>query len=315
MSKRRLLKLVTDNWVNGWDDPRLPTLNGFRRRGYPASAIKLFCDTIGISRNENFISLALLEFCCRTALEPLATRAMVVMNPVKVVLTNYPDGKTETLQAPNMPKDESKGSHDILFSRVIYLDGSDVSAEDRGKDFFGLAPGKEVHLKYAYNIRADKFVMNPDGSIKHIEATVDLSNKSKPPGKITWVASPSPATDGKPLEVELRLYDILFKSADPMGLGSDEWLKDLNPDSLKVVKAYADPSLKGAKPGQCLSRSLRGLSLCSFFVCDPLPLSFYSLLSFSPLCFLFSTRIPAFAPLAYSKRCSAPLPPASSVGV
>ena len=210
--------------------------------------VSQFCETIGISRNENFISLALLEWACRTALEPLATRAMVVADPVRVVLTNYPEDKVEQMDAPNFPKDPTRGTHKVPFSRVLYIDRSDVSASDAGKDFFGLAPGKQVHLKYAYNIKAESIITDADGKITEVRATVDLENKDKPKGKITWVACPAPGV--APLEVELRLYDVLFKSADPMGLGSDEWLKDINPDSLKVVKAFADPSLKAAKPGQ-----------------------------------------------------------------
>lgn len=208
-----------------------------------------FCEAIGISRNENFISLSLLEWACRTALEPLATRAMVVSDPVRVVLTNYPEDKVEQMDAPNFPKDPSRGTHKVPFSRVLYIERADVSAVDAGKDFFGLAPGKQVHLKYAYNIKAESIVTDATGKVTEVRATVDLANTDKPKGKITWVACP--AAGVAPLEVELRLYDILFKSADPMGLGSDEWLNDINPDSLKVVKAYADPSLKTAKPGQC----------------------------------------------------------------
>ncbi len=204
------------------------------------------CETIGISRNENFISLALLEHCCRQALEPLATRAMVVVDPVKVILTNVPasEEKVETLQAPNMPKDPSQGTHAINFSREIYIERSDVSAVDAGKDFFGLAPGKSVHLKYAYNIKADQIITDAEGRVTEVHATVDRENSEKPKGKITWVAA---ATS---IPVELRLYDVLFKSADPMGLGNEEWIKDINPESLKIVQAVADPSLKSAKAGQ-----------------------------------------------------------------
>ncbi len=208
------------------------------------SFFSLVCETIGISRNENFISLALLEHCCRQALEPLATRAMVVVDPVKVILTNFSGPSVETLQAPNMPKDPSQGTHSINFSREIYIERSDVSAVDAGKDFFGLAPGKSVHLKYAYNIKAEKIITDAEGRVTEVHATVDRDNSEKPKGKITWVAA---ATC---IPVELRLYDVLFKSADPMGLGNEEWLKDINPDSLKIVQAVADPSLKTAKAGQ-----------------------------------------------------------------
>jgi len=257
MSKRRLLKLVTDKYVSGWDDPRLPTLNGFRRRGYPAEALHKFCETIGISRNENFIALALLEHVCRQTLEPLATRAMVVVDPVKVILTDVAADFREELQAPNYPKDASKGTHGVTFTREVYIERSDVSATDAGKDFFGLSPGKEVHLKYAYNIKATKVLTDSEGRVTEVHATVDRANTNKPKGKITWVSAAAA------IDVELRLYDILFKSADPMGLGSEEWLGDLNPNSLIVTKAKADPSLKVAKPGDYYQFERQ-----AFFVCD-----------------------------------------------
>jgi glutaminyl-tRNA synthetase len=212
-------------------------------------ACVLVCETIGISRNENFISLALLEFSARQALEPLATRAMVIVDPVRVVLTNEPEGSSETLQAPNMPKDASKGTHPVRFAREVFIERADVSAVDAGKDFFGLAPGKEVHLKYAYNIRATKVLTDAEGRVTEVHATVDRANTNKPKGKITWVSSSSS------IDVELRLYDVLFKSADPMGLGSDEWLGDINPDSLVVKTAKADPSLNIAKPGQSMTHT------------------------------------------------------------
>jgi glutaminyl-tRNA synthetase len=221
-----------------------------------------FCEMIGISRNENFISLALLEYACRQSLEPLARRAMVVSNPIRVVISNYPAGKTETLQAPNFPKDESKGTHGITMSRVVYIDGSDFSETDQGKDFYGLTPGKEVHLKYAFNIRADSIVYEADGkTIKEVLATADFSNKTKCKGKITWVAEPSNGV--QPLSVELRLYENLFLSKDPMQFGGDEWLKDLNPNSLSVVQAYADESLRGAKAGEYYQ-----FERVAFFMCD-----------------------------------------------
>lgn len=260
MSKRRLLKLVMEKYVNGWDDPRLPTLNGLRRRGYTPEAINDFCNTIGVSRSENMIPMQVLEFSVRNRLEEEARRAMVIQKPLKIVITNYGADKTETLKAPNFPKDESKSFHDIIFSRIVYIDSDDFKEKDE-KDFFGLAPGKEVHLKYAYNITAQKIVKGNDGNIDHIEATIDLTNKNKPKGKIHWVAEPKPGQ--KPLTVELRLYDSLFKSANPMAL--DEWLTDLNPNSLVVVKtALADPSLASVKPGDKFQ-----FERLAFFVCDP----------------------------------------------
>lgn len=178
---------------------------------------------------------------------------MVVEDPVKVIIDNYPADKVETLKAPNHPKDASKGEHDVVFSRIVYLSRSDIDPSPSApKDFYGLAPGREVHLKYAYNIKCDRVDFAADGkTIVAVHATVDTENKTKCKGKITWAASPSPSTDAKPLEVELRLYDHLFKSANPMALGNEEWLSDINPDSLTVVKAYADPSVAKATPRQC----------------------------------------------------------------
>lgn len=262
MSKRRLLRLVNDGYVSGWDDPRLSTLNGFRRRGFPAAAMHLFTETIGISRNENFIALALLEHCARQALDPLATRAMVVTEPIKVVLSNYPEGQVEQREAPNHPKDPSKGVHSVPFSRTLWIDSGDFRAVDPGKDFFGLAPGKEVHLKHAYNIRCERVEFEADGvTPRLVHATVDLANANKPKGKINWVAEP--AAGQRPLEVELRLYDTLFLSKDPMQYGGEEWINDLNPNSLVVTKALADPSIKDAKPG-----SYYQFERMAFFMCD-----------------------------------------------
>lgn len=255
---------------------------------------------IGISRNENFISLALLEFACRQSLEPLARRAMVVQNPIRVVIQNYPADKAEELAAPNFPKDDSKGTHAVRMTRVVYIDGSDFSAVDQGKDFFGLTPGKEVHLKYAFNIKAEKVVYEADGkTIKEVLATADFTNQTKCKGKITWVAEPSAGV--KPLEVELRLYENLFLSKDPMQYGGDEWLNDLNPNSLTVVKAYADQSLAGAKAGEYFQ-----FERVAFFMCDKD--STADKLVFNRTVLLKESKAPAAdkAPVAASKADAKP---------
>jgi len=247
LSKRRLLRLVNEGWVRGWDDPRLLTINGLRRRGYTAEAINLFCERIGVSRNDNMIPDYVLEKALRDCLDPTVSRTMVVVDPIKVVITNYPEGKTETFTVPNHPKNDSMGTHTITFSRVVYIDSADFREDGAGdKNYYGLAPGKEVHLKYAYNIKCVEVKKDENGK-PVIYATYDEKNTNKPQGKIHWVAEPAPGK--KPLEVELRLYGRLFKSRDPMAVKGN-WLEDLNPDSLKIVTGYADPYLKEvARPG------------------------------------------------------------------
>lgn len=212
MSKRRLLTLVNEKYVNGWDDPRLLTLNGLRRRGYSSKAITDFCNTIGISRNETMIPMAALEHWARNDLEMTAKRAMCVVHPVKVILTNYPQDKVEILNAPDHPKNLSIGMHQIPFSSIIYIDRDDIRLID-DPHFFGLAPNKEVHLKYGYNIRATKIHIDPQhpDHIISVEATVDLTNTNKPKGKIHWVAQAKEPIQS-PIPVKLNLYENLFKS-------------------------------------------------------------------------------------------------------
>ena len=211
MSKRRLLRLVEEGHVQGWDDPRLLTLTGLRRRGYTPEAIRDFCNAIGISRNETMIPQATLEHWLRNDLESKAKRAMCVVDPVRVVLTNYPADRVEQLTAPDFPKAPHLGSHTVPFSRVLFIDRDDVRLRD-DKSFFGLAVGKEAHLKYAYNIRCDAIDVAPDEPtrITTVHCTVDTGNTSKPKGKLHWVAEPQPGQP--PLNVTLRLYDNLFNS-------------------------------------------------------------------------------------------------------
>jgi glutaminyl-tRNA synthetase len=224
-----------------------------------ADAIQRLCAAAGVTRNKNLVSLALLEHCCRTSLDPLARRAMVVTKPLRVVLLNV-DASEVLPPVPNHPKDASMGTRPLTLTRTIYISADDFSLEPPAADFFGLALGKQVHLKYAFNLTADRVVMEADGTtIKEVHATVDRSNATKCKGKLTWVAS---AVDGaRPLEVELRLYDKLFLSADPSK--SNDWLADLNPDSLRIVSAYAEASLAQAVPGDHVQFERMG-----FFVCD-----------------------------------------------
>ena len=243
LSKRRLLALVRDHHVRGWDDPRLLTINGLRRRGYTADAINDFCDRVGVSRNEQHISNYLLEQCLRIDLDKNASRAMAVLEPLKITLKNYPADKVEEIQAPLFPKDESLGFRSFPFSRVVYIERSDFKEEDN-KNFFGLSVGKEVHLKYAYNIKCEEIVKDKNQHVVELICTVDLKNVSKCKGNIHWVAEPAPGV--KPLTAEVRLYDTLFLSENPAAI--DNWVADLNPNSLVVVKnVFLEPSLKTTK--------------------------------------------------------------------
>jgi glutaminyl-tRNA synthetase len=264
MSKRRLLRLVEDGHVDGWDDPRLPTLNGFRRRGYPADALKRLCDAVGVTRSKNLVTLALVEHCCRTSLDPLARRALVVSNPIRVVLLNHPEGTVEHLSVPNHPKDASMGSRSMNLTRVVYISSDDfsVSAAAADKNFFGLSlNGEAVYLKYAgCNIVATKVVYKDDGvTIHEVHATMDRTASLKCKSKLNWVAD----TEAALLQVELRLYDKLFLSRDPAQFDGDTWLNDLNPKSLITTQAYAEASLASAKPGDYYQFERMG-----FFVCD-----------------------------------------------
>jgi len=191
---------------------------------------------VGVSRNTNSIPLNKLENSARDALEPIARRAMVVVNPLRVVLSNCPEAKSEELKVPNHPKDESKGTHGVRFGRVIFIDRADFREDPSDQSYFGLAPGREVHLKYAFNIKCVDFVKGKDGQVEEVRASVDFKNDSKPKGKIHWVGPGG-------LTVELRLYEQLFKDPDPMKI-KENWLSNINPKSLVVVKnALADPSV------------------------------------------------------------------------
>jgi glutaminyl-tRNA synthetase len=245
LSKRRLIKLVTGGFVKGWDDPRMPTINGFRRKGYRPQAINNFCEIIGITRSKTTHDIELLEHCCRQDLESFAHRAMAVLHPLKVVLTNYPEGEVEEVTVPNHPTDKSKGSHNVPFSRVLYIDRADFREADAA-DYFGLAPNKEVGLRHAFNIICKEVIKNDKGEIVEIRADVDKEKKNKPKGHIHWVAEP--ASGKNPHTIEVRLFNKLFKSKEPGDL--ENWLEDLNPNSLEVLEsALVDPSVLNAPVG------------------------------------------------------------------
>ena len=252
MSKRKLLQLVTEGHVNGWDDPRMPTISGLRRRGYTPKSIRDFSDAAGIAKRDNVTDLALLEFHIRNELNKTAPRVMAVLDPVKLVITNYPEGKEEILIAENNPEDEEAGNREVPFSREIYIERDDFR-EEANRKFFRLKLGHEVRLKNAYIIKANEVVKNGEGEILEIHCTYDEDSKSgsateasqrKVKGTIHWVSI------AHALEAEVRLYDRLFTNEAPDADKEKDFKEYLNPDSLKVLdKAYIEPSLAQVRPG------------------------------------------------------------------
>jgi glutaminyl-tRNA synthetase len=245
MSKRKLLQLVEEKRVSGWDDPRMPTISGLRRRGYTPEAIRDFCDRIGVAKKENVIDVALLEHCVREDLNRRAPRAMAVLKPLKIVLENYPDGLVEEMDVVNNPEDPSAGTRKVPFSRVLYIEHDDFR-EDPPKKFFRLAPGREVRLRNAYLITCREVVKDPaTGEIVELRCTYDPATRGgdAPDGRkvkatLHWVSA-AHAIDG-----EVRLYDRLFSVADPSADDDGDWKKFLNPDSLQVLTpCKLEPSL------------------------------------------------------------------------
>nr|XP_027099933.1 glutamine--tRNA ligase-like [Coffea arabica] len=248
MSKRKLNRLVTDKWVDGWDDPRLMTLAGLRRRGVTPSAINAFVRGIGITRSDSsLIRLDRLEYHIREELNKTAARAMVVLNPLKVVITNLEAGSVMDLDAKKWPDaDDASSMYKVPFSKVVYIERSDFRMKD-SKDYYGLAPGKSVLLRYAFPIKCTEVILGDDKeSVLEIRAEYDPSKKTKPKGVLHWVAESTPGVD--PLKVEVRLFDKLFLSENPAEL--DDWLGDLNPQSRIVIPdAYAVSALQNAAVG------------------------------------------------------------------
>ena len=249
MSKRKLLKLVNEKFVNGWDDPRMPTISGMRRRGYTAESIRNFCERIGVAKRENMIDIGLLEFFVREHLNKIALRRMVVFDPLKVVITNYPEGQTETIIGEENPEDLSAPTREIPFSRELYIEKEDFM-EEPPKKFFRLSPGKMVRLKSAYIIRCDEVIKNEKGELVEIRCSYLPESKSgndtsgiSVKGTLHWVSVPHAE------KVELRLYDRLFRVEDPSNEEGD--FEDyINPHSLEVVQAFAEPVLQRANPGE-----------------------------------------------------------------
>ncbi|MEY6433100.1 glutamine--tRNA ligase/YqeY domain fusion protein [Thioalkalicoccus limnaeus] len=249
MSKRRLTLLVDEGHVAGWDDPRLPTIAGLRRRGYTPAAIRTFCERIGVTRADNLVEMAMLESAIREDLDATAPRRMAVLRPVKVVIENYPADGSEMLTAPNHPKEASMGQRTVPFGRELYIDREDF-AEDPPKGFKRLVPGGEVRLRQAYVIRCDQVIKDASGQVVELHASYDPATLGANPagrkvkGVIQWV----PAATAVPAEV--RLYDRLFRVPEP-GSGETDFRDDLNPASLvRVLDALVEPALADAQPGQ-----------------------------------------------------------------
>ena len=249
MSKRKLLQLVKENHVNGWDDPRMPTICGFRRRGYTPEAIRNFCERIGVAKRDNVIDYSLLEFSLREHLNKVAPRMMAVLNPLKVVITNYPEGQVENLTAINNPEDESAGTRQVPFSREIYIERDDFM-ENPPKKYFRLAPGQEVRLRYAYFIKCDEVIKDAEGNIVELHCSYDPASKGgnspdgrKVKGTIHWVSAEHA------IDAEVRLFDRLFSKENPEEVEEGQtFLDNINPDSLQVLQhCKLEPELAKAK--------------------------------------------------------------------
>lgn len=239
MSKRKLLRLVEDKIVSGWDDPRMPTISGLRRRGYTPNAIKKFIETVGVAKRDNIIDVALLEFCIREDLNKTAPRVMAVLDPVKLVITNYPEGKEEWFEAENNPEDEDAGFRKVPFSRELYIERDDFQ-EQASRNFFRLTLGKEVRLKNAYIVKGEQVVKDDAGNIIEIHCTYTEDVLKKVKGTLHWVSIKHA------VKAEVREYDRLFMHESPDTHPEKDFMEFLNPESLKLITAYVEPSLKEA---------------------------------------------------------------------
>lgn len=250
MSKRKLLKLVEDKIVDGWDDPRMPTISGLRRRGYTPESIRNFAEGVGVAKRDNTIDVALLEFRVREDLNKKAQRVMSVLRPLKVVITNYPDGKVELMEAVNNPEDETMGTREVPFTKEIYIEHDDF-IEDPPKKYFRLSPGNEVRLRYAYIIKCEEVIKDSEGNITELRCTYDPETKSghdtsgkKVKATIHWVSAEHA------VNAEVRLYDRLFSYEDPAGAKEKDFMEYLNPSSLEILNdCKLEPYLKDAKKG------------------------------------------------------------------
>jgi glutaminyl-tRNA synthetase len=251
MSKRKLLQLVQESIVNGWDDPRMPTISGLRRRGYTANSIRKFCDIIGVAKRENVIDVSLLEFCLREDLNKTAPRVMAVLDPIKVIITNYPEGKEELLDAENNQEDDEAGFRKVPFSKELYIEREDFLEEAPAK-FFRLSIGREVRLKNAYIIKGESVVKDTAGNITEIHVSYDEDSRSgsgseasqrKVTGTLHWVSIKHA------IEAEVRLYDRLFIDEAPDSHKEKNFLDFMNPNSLQTIKGFVEPSLSTVQSG------------------------------------------------------------------
>ncbi len=249
LSKRKLLQLVKEGYVNGWDDPRMPTISGFRRRGYTPQSIRDFAERIGVTKAESTVDYSVLEFCIREDLNKIAQRAMAVVNPLKVTIENYPEDNEDYLEAINNPEDSNSGTRKIRFSKTIFIEKDDFM-EEPPKKYFRLAPGKEVRLRYAYFITCKEVIKDENGEVVELICTYDPASRGgnspdgrKVQGTIHWVS----AEYGK--QAEVRLYDNLFLAEDPDNVEEGKtFLDNLNPNSLTTINAWVEPMLLQAKP-------------------------------------------------------------------
>ena len=266
MSKRRLKRLVDDGYISGWDDPRMPTLSGLRRRGYTPESIRNFCDRIGVAKADSVVSIGLLEHYLREDLNKRVQRVMAVLRPLKVIIDNYPEDKIEEMDAVNNPEDPSMGTRKVPFSRTLYIEQDDFR-EEPPKKFYRLAPGREVRLRYAYFIKCEDVVRDETGKVIELHCTYDPATRGgdAPDGRTSkatlhWVSACHALT------AEVRLYDRLFIKEDPDDVeGDKDFTANVNPNSLEVLKScYLEPSLKHAKPGDSYQFERLG-----YFCCDP----------------------------------------------
>ena len=251
MSKRNLLKLVQEGAVSGWDDPRMPTICALRRKGYTPASVRAFAEMVGVAKRDNVIDLGKMEYCVREDLNKVAERRMAVLNPLKVVITNWEEGKVEMRKAVNNPENEEAGMREVPFSKVLYIERDDFM-ENPPKKYFRLSPGNEVRLRYSYLIKCDEVIKDEEGNVVELRCSYDpmsgegsSSDGRRVKGVIHWVSA------DHAVEAEVRLYNPLFKTEDPYDTseGQTSWQDNLNPESLVVTKGYLEPALKDAPIG------------------------------------------------------------------
>lgn len=259
MSKRRLLQLVNEGYVSGWDDPRMPTISGIKRRGYTPYSIRDFAERIGVAKAESMVDFSLLEHCVREHLNKVSLRRLGVIDPLKVIITNYPDDEEEYLEAINNPEDESAGKRMIPFSRELYIERDDFM-EDPPKKFFRLGPGREVRFRYAFFIKCNDYVKDDSGKVTELHCTYDPATRGgnspdgrKVKGTIHWVSAKHA------LDAEIRIYEHLFNKENPMKVEEGkEFVDNINPDSLRIVNGKIEPSVKDFEIGEPFQFERRG---------------------------------------------------------